>query len=97
MQFLADVKLICDECNGQRFKNEVLDVKYKDKNIYEVLSMSIEEALSFFEERKDIVAKIEPLFNVGLGYVQLGQSSSCLLYTSPSPRDQRGSRMPSSA
>jgi len=78
MQFLADVKLLCDECNGQRFKNEVLDVKYKDKNIFDVLSMSIEEALEFFQERKDIVAKIEPLFNVGLGYVQLGQSSSTL-------------------
>jgi len=78
MQFLADVRLICEECNGQRFKQEVLDVRYKDKSIYDILCLSIEEALDFFSEEKDIISKIKPLFDVGLGYVQLGQSSSTL-------------------
>ncbi len=78
MQFLADVRLVCEECNGKKFKREVLDVRYNEKNIFEILELSIEEALTFFEDRKDIVKKITPLFNVGLGYVQLGQSSSTL-------------------
>jgi len=78
MQFLADVKLICEDCKGQRFKKEVLEVEYKGKSIYEVLSLSVEEALEFFEERKDILNKITPLYNVGLGYVKLGQSSNTL-------------------
>ncbi len=78
MQFLADVKLECDECGGKRFKDEVLEVRYKDKNISEVLDLSIEEALDFFSERKDVVNKIQPLFDVGLGYIKLGQSSSTL-------------------
>ncbi|HMQ47216.1 MAG TPA: excinuclease ABC subunit UvrA [Saprospiraceae bacterium] len=78
MQFLADVRLECEECKGKRFKPEILEVNYKGKNIHEVLEMSIEEALSFFEQEKDIVARIKPLYDVGLGYVQLGQSSSTL-------------------
>ena len=78
MQFLADVHLECEECNGKRFKGETLDVTYNGKNIYEVLQMSIEEALEFFKKEKGIVQKIKPLFDVGLGYVQLGQSSSTL-------------------
>ncbi len=78
MQFLADVRLICEECEGRRFKTEVLDVQYKGKSIFDVLSMSIEEALEFFKEEKDIIAKIKPLHDVGLGYVKLGQSSSTL-------------------
>ena len=78
MQFLADVRLVCEECNGKKFKREVLDVRYNEKNIFEILELSIEEALEFFKDRKDIVKKITPLFNVGLGYVQLGQSSSTL-------------------
>ena len=78
MQFLADVRLECEECKGQRFKAEILDVRYKDKNIYEILNLSIEEALDFFAEAKDVVKKIRPLFNVGLGYIKLGQSSSTL-------------------
>ena len=78
MQFLADVRLECEECNGQRFKKEVLDVTYKGKNIYEVLSMSIEEGLEFFTNVREIKKKLQPLFDVGLGYVQLGQSSSTL-------------------
>ncbi|HNM24626.1 MAG TPA: excinuclease ABC subunit UvrA [Saprospiraceae bacterium] len=78
MQFLADVHLECEECKGRRFKQEVLDVQYKGKNIFEVLEMSIEEALEFFAGNKDIVERIRPLYEVGLGYVRLGQSSSTL-------------------
>ena len=78
MQFLADVRLECEECNGKRFKAETLDVTYKGKNIFEVLQMSVEEALDFFKEDKGIVQKLKPLNDVGLGYVQLGQSSSTL-------------------
>ena len=78
MQFLADVRLVCEECNGYKFKREILDVRYNGKNIYEILELSIEEALDFFKDRKDIVKKIRPLFDVGLGYVQLGQASSTL-------------------
>jgi excinuclease ABC subunit A len=78
MQFLADVHLECEECRGRRFKAETLDVQYKGKNIFEVLQLSIEEALQFFKDEKNIVQKIKPLFDVGLGYVQLGQSSSTL-------------------
>lgn len=78
MQFLADVKLICEDCKGKRFKKEVLEVEYKGKSIYDVLNLSVEEAMDFFSERKDILNKISPLFNVGLGYVKLGQSSNTL-------------------
>ncbi len=78
MQFLADVHLECEECKGKRFKQEVLDVQYKGKSIFDVLQMSIEEALQFFKGNKEIVDRIRPLFEVGLGYVQLGQSSSTL-------------------
>ncbi len=78
MQFLADVKLVCEDCNGQRFQQDVLDVQYKGKSIADVLDLSIEEGLEFFEGNKDITSKLRPLFNVGLGYVKLGQSSSTL-------------------
>ena len=78
MQFLADVKLQCEDCKGKRFKQEVLDVKYKDKNIHEILEMSIEEAMTFFEDHKEIYKRIKTLDDVGLGYVKLGQSSSTL-------------------
>jgi len=78
MQFLADVHLECEECKGKRFKQEVLDVQYQGKSIFDVLQMSIEEALQFFKGNKEIVDRIRPLFEVGLGYVQLGQSSSTL-------------------
>jgi excinuclease ABC subunit A len=78
MQFLADIHLECEECKGKRFKQEVLDVAYKGKNISDILHLSIEEALDFFKDDKAIVQKIKPLYNVGLGYVQLGQSSSTL-------------------
>ena len=79
MQFLADVRLECDECNGRRFKQDVIDVQYRGKSIADILEMSIEEALDFFEEdAPDVAQKIRPLYEVGLGYVTLGQSASTL-------------------
>ena len=78
MQFLADVRLVCEECQGRRFRREVLEVEYNGKNIFDVLSMSIEEALVFFAGHKEILSRIQPLFDVGLGYVKLGQASSSL-------------------
>jgi len=78
MQFLADVHLTCEVCGGKRFKEEVLEVTYKEKNIYQVLEMSVDESLEFFKDEKDILQKIRPLSDVGLGYVKLGQSSDTL-------------------
>ena len=78
MQFLADVHLTCEVCGGKRFKEEVLEVTYKTKNIYDVLDMSVDDAIEFFKEEKDVAGKIQPLSNVGLGYVKLGQSSNTL-------------------
>jgi len=83
MQFMADVRLICDSCHGKRFKDEILQVTYKGKSIFDVLEMTINEAIEFFSEEqnateKRIVKKIIPLQQVGLGYVKLGQSSSTL-------------------
>lgn len=78
MQFLADVHLTCEVCGGKRFKEEVLEVKYNDKSIHDVLEMSVDEALDFFRAEKDLVRKLMPLSDVGLGYVKLGQSSDTL-------------------
>jgi excinuclease ABC subunit A len=78
MQFLADVHLVCEDCGGKRFKEAVLEVQYKGKNIHDVLEMSVDEAIEFFSEEKNIVLAISPLQEVGLGYVKLGQSSSTL-------------------
>lgn len=80
MQFMADVHLECETCNGKRFKKEVLEVTFEGKNIDDILKLTIEEALAFFTEHKQlkITQKIQPLQDVGLGYVQLGQSSSTL-------------------
>ena len=78
MQFLADVHLVCESCGGKRFKEEVLEVKYRDKNIFDVLEMSVDEAITFFYEEKNIAKAIQPLSDVGLGYVKLGQSSDTL-------------------
>jgi excinuclease ABC subunit A len=78
MQFLADVKLECDECRGQRFKREILEVNYKGKNINDVLNLSIEEAMDFFRSESEVIKKIKPLADVGLGYIKLGQPSSTL-------------------
>ena len=78
MQFLADVHLICESCGGKRFKEEVLEVKYKDKSIYDVLEMSVDEAISFFASEPKLAGALQPLSDVGLGYVKLGQSSDTL-------------------
>jgi excinuclease ABC subunit A len=78
MQFLADVHLTCEVCNGKRFKEEVLEVTYKGSNIYEVLEMSVDQSIEFFSDEKEVANKIKPLSEVGLGYVKLGQSSDTL-------------------
>ena len=85
MQFLADVHLTCDVCHGKRFKEEVLEVKYNNKNIHDILEMSVDEAIEFFsasygsdKNGTDVAKKIQPLSDVGLGYVKLGQSSDTL-------------------
>lgn len=78
MQFLADVHLTCEVCGGKRFKEEVLEVKYNDKSIHDILEMSVDEALEFFRLEKDLVKKLSPLADVGLGYIKLGQSSDTL-------------------
>ena len=78
MQFLADVHLTCEVCGGKRFKEEVLEVTYKEKNIFDVLEMSVDEAIDFFYEEKNLVKAIQPLSDVGLGYIKLGQSSDTL-------------------
>ncbi|MGB0425199.1 MAG: excinuclease ABC subunit A, partial [Flavobacteriales bacterium] len=79
MQFMADIIMKCESCEGQRFKQEVLEIKFQGKTIHDVLSMTVDEAMEFFSEHNPKVAKkIAPLQEVGLGYVQLGQSSSTL-------------------
>jgi excinuclease ABC subunit A len=78
MQFLADMRLECESCGGKRFKNEVLEVRYREKNIFDILKMTIEESLVFFNDSKEIITKLNPLMQVGLGYVCLGQSSNTL-------------------
>ncbi len=83
MQFMADVELTCEACKGMRYKRDILDVRFNGKNIYEVLELTIDEAIEFFGESRDktckrITARLKPLADVGLGYVRLGQSSSTL-------------------
>lgn len=78
MQFLADMRLECESCGGKRFKNEVLEVRYREKNIFDILKMTVEESLVFFKDSKEITTKLNPLLQVGLGYVCLGQSSNTL-------------------
>lgn len=83
MQFMADVQLVCEECGGKRFKDDVLSVKYRGKSIYDVLEMTVSEAIDFFSQGKSSLAKkiaknLQPLADVGLDYVHLGQSSSTL-------------------
>ena len=83
MQFMADVQMVCDSCSGKRFKPDILEVKFKGKNINDVLNMSVQEAIEFFGSQKDSVSlriadKLMPLMAVGLSYIQLGQSSSTL-------------------
>lgn len=78
MQFLADVELTCEDCRGTRFKQEILDIKYKGKNIHEVLDMTIREAIAFFKDIGKIVSRLKVLDAVGLGYLRLGQSATTL-------------------
>ena len=84
MQFMADVELVCAACGGTRFRDEILEVKYRGKSIYDVLEMTVDDAIAFFgEDKKDptckrIVERLKPLQDVGLGYIKLGQSSSTL-------------------
>ena len=78
MQFMADILLTCDNCKGQRFKREIIDVTHNGLNISQVLDLTVEEAIAFFKEKSGIVTKLKPLFDVGLGYIKLGQSSSSL-------------------
>ena len=83
MQFMADVTMTCEECGGKRFKPEVLEVRYRGRNIDDILAMSVDEAIEFFAEgpeqtARDIAFKLQPLQDVGLGYIKLGQSSSTL-------------------
>ena len=83
MQFMADVTMVCEACGGRRFKPDILEVRYKDKNIDDILNMSVEQAIAFFGAQTDPVAKriaerLQPLVDVGLSYIKLGQSSSTL-------------------
>ena len=83
MQFMADVELTCENCKGMRFKKDILDIKYYEKNIYDMLEMTIDEAIDFFnahpgKNEKRITEKLKPLADVGLGYIKMGQSSSTL-------------------
>ncbi|MGE8292127.1 MAG: excinuclease ABC subunit UvrA [Sphingobacterium sp.] len=78
MQFMADIVLPCEACSGKRFKQFVLDVQYKGKSVADILELSVDEAIVFFCDQPKILAKLQPLQDVGLGYVKLGQSSSTL-------------------
>jgi excinuclease ABC subunit A len=83
MQFMADIQIECEECHGKRFKQDVLDVKYRGRNIYDILNMTVNEAIAFLSEsdgsqERKIVSRLRPLADVGLGYIKLGQSSSTL-------------------
>lgn len=78
MHFLPDVYVPCDVCGGRRYNRETLEVKYKGKNIADVLDMTVEEACSFFANQQKILNRIQTLYDVGLGYVKLGQSSTTL-------------------
>ena len=78
MQFLADVELICEECKGARYKPQVLEVRYRGKNIHEVLNLTVKEALKFFAEAPKVTEKLRTLEEVGLGYLRLGQSATTL-------------------
>jgi excinuclease ABC subunit A len=78
MQFMADVHLVCEECHGTRFKEETLEVLYNGKNVSEVLDMTVDQAIEFFEGQTAILDRLQPLQDVGLGYLKLGQSSSSL-------------------
>jgi excinuclease ABC subunit A len=78
MQFIADIHLECESCKGKRYKDEILEVRYKDKNIHDILQMTINEALTFFEDHEALINGLRPLADVGLGYLKMGQPTSTL-------------------
>ncbi|MFC2123830.1 excinuclease ABC subunit UvrA [Bacteroidota bacterium] len=78
MQFMADIYLQCESCHGKRFKQEVLEIRYKNKNISDILEMTIDDSVEFFSEERTLISRLKPLQDVGLGYIRLGQSSSTL-------------------
>jgi excinuclease ABC subunit A len=78
MQFLADVELVCEECKGTRFKSSLLEIRYRGKNIHEVLQLTVREAITFFAASPRIANKLKVLDDVGLGYLRLGQSATTL-------------------
>jgi excinuclease ABC subunit A len=78
MQFLADVELVCEECKGTRFKQQILDVRFRGKNIHDVLNMTVREAITFFRDINKIANRLRVLDEVGLGYLRLGQSATTL-------------------
>ena len=78
MHFLPDIYVPCDVCGGKRYNRDTLDVKFKDKNIYEVLEMTVEEGLAFFENIPSVYRKLKTLYDVGLGYIKIGQPSTTL-------------------
>jgi len=78
MQFLPDIYIKCETCLGERYKKEVLEIKYRGKNIFQVLEMTVQEAMGFFKEERNVCQKLQTLYDVGLGYIKLGQSSTTL-------------------
>lgn len=78
MQFMADIELVCEECGGTRFRKDILQVEYRGKNIHDVLEMSVSDAIEFFVDETAIISKLQPLEDVGLGYLKLGQSATTL-------------------
>ena len=78
MQFMADIYLTCETCKGTRFKSEILDITYRDRNIHDILELTIDESISFFRDEVALISRLKPLQDVGLGYVRLGQSSNSL-------------------
>jgi excinuclease ABC subunit A len=78
MQFLADVELICEDCKGTRYKSTILEIKYRDRNVHEVLQLTVDEAIEFFADQKKLTSKLQMLSSVGLGYLRLGQSATTL-------------------
>jgi excinuclease ABC subunit A len=78
MQFLADVYVTCEKCHGKRFRRDILDIRYKHKNIHEVMEMTVDEAIKFFEDINPVVESLQCLHDVGLGYLRLGQPATTL-------------------
>ncbi|TVR28733.1 MAG: excinuclease ABC subunit UvrA [Balneolaceae bacterium] len=78
MQFMADIELVCEECKGTRFRKDILQIQYRGKSIHDVLEMSVSDAIEFFVDEKSIITKLQPLEDVGLGYLKLGQSATTL-------------------